>query len=58
MQFNSASAHKKMDLRFYWRQVCQRPWLIVALVLVRPGLGGIESRQNASCVSGDGKDFD
>jgi succinoglycan biosynthesis transport protein ExoP len=42
MQFNTPAVQRKMDLRFYWRQVCQRPWLIVTLVLVSLVLGGLK----------------
>ena len=42
MHFNTPSMQRKMDLRFYWRQVCQRPWLIVTLVLVSLVLGGLK----------------
>ncbi len=31
-----------MDLRFYWRQMCKRPWLILALVVVSLILGGLK----------------
>src|SRR5918994_567356 len=30
-----------IDLRFYWRQMRKRPWLILALVLVSLTLGGL-----------------
>jgi len=42
MHFDTPTVHKTMDLRFYWRQVCQHPWLIVTLVLVSLILGGMK----------------
>ncbi len=42
MQFNTSAVQRTMDLRFYWRQVCQRPWLIVTLVLISLVVGGLK----------------
>src|SRR5918992_2990896 len=37
----SPDQHETIDLRFYWRQMRKRPWLILALVLVSFTLGGL-----------------